>query len=256
MPCTRRTASSVYKWNIKLPSPVTADVIGQELSHMSFRKSKNQTDQWRAFCTKHDRYVSQLPRLAPVFANADRFDQFLQSGVYDGDNAMLTIMSLTDPEWPPFSLFVDQYSTDWQSYFTDTMYVAYHREHDKRHWQPATTRFVRDDLRLPKLIVHFWAKWDAHDRNMDANLRPAIEQFDDNVEFRSLDIDVPQLHDVCREAGIVKVPSLAFYSNGDVDRVLVGVCEPAAIINDIATWLAETKPDNHAVNRSGEVGRI
>jgi hypothetical protein len=41
---------------------------------MSFRKSNNQTDQWRAFCARHDRYVSQLPRLASVFATADRFD--------------------------------------------------------------------------------------------------------------------------------------------------------------------------------------
>ncbi len=210
---------------------------------MSFRKPNNQTDQWRAFCSKHDRYLSQLSRLAPVFATADRFDQFLQSGVYDDDNTILTIMSLTDDEWPPFSLFVDQYSIDWQSYFTATMYVAYHREHDNRHWQPATTRFKRDDLRLPKLIVHFWAKWDAHDRNMDANLRPAIERFDDRVEFRSLDIDIPQLHDICRDAGIVNVPSLVFFSCGNTDRVLVGVRKSDAIINDIATWLAKTKPD-------------
>ena len=137
---------------------------------MSYRKSNNQTDQWRAFCTKHDRYLSHLPRLASVFATADRFDHFLQSGLYDGDDLMLTIMSLTDDEWVPFSLFVDQYSIDWQSYFTNTMYVAYHREHDSRHWQPTTNRFTHDDLKLPKMIVHFWAKWDAHDRTMDANL--------------------------------------------------------------------------------------
>lgn len=99
---------------------------------MSFRKSNNQSDQWRAFCTKHGRYVSQLSRLAPVFATADRFDQFLQSGVYDSDHGMLTIMSLTEDEWPPFASFVDQYAMDWQSYFANTMYVAYHREHGKR----------------------------------------------------------------------------------------------------------------------------
>ncbi|EMI27254.1 hypothetical protein RESH_02169 [Rhodopirellula europaea SH398] len=223
---------------------------------MSFRKSNNQTDRWRAFCTKHDRYMSQLPRLASVFANADRFDQFLQSGVYDGDDAMLTIMSLTYDEWVPFSLFVDQYSVDWQSYFTNTMYVAYHREDDKRHWQPATTRFKRDDLQLPKLIVHFWARWDAHDRTMDANLRPAIERFNDRVEFRSLDIDIPHLHDVCHDAGIANVPALAFYATGNVEQLHVGVRDSDAIINDVETWLASTKPDNQAVNRSGEVGRF
>ena len=190
---------------------------------------------------KHDRYVSQLPRLAPVFATADRFDQFLQSGVYDDNNSLLTIMSLTDDEWPPFSLFVDQYSSDWQSYFTATLYVAYHREYDKRHWQPATARFLRDNLTLPRLIVHFWAKWDAHDRNMDANLRPAIERFKDDVAFRSLDIDITQLHDVCRGSGIANVPSLVFYSDGNVDHVLVGVREPDAIIKEIAAWLAKTK---------------
>jgi len=208
---------------------------------MSFRKSKNVTDQWRAFCVKHDRYVSQLPRLSPVFSTADRFDQFLQSGVYGDDDAMLTIMSLTDDEWTPFFLFVDQYSTDWQSYFTNTMYVAYHREHDKRHWQPATSPFFRDDLQYSRLVVHFWAKWDAHDRNMDANLRTAIEHFNRCVQFRSLDIDIPQLHDVCRDAGVVNVPSLAFYSGGIVDGLLVGVRDSDAIMKAITTWLDTTK---------------
>ena len=208
---------------------------------MSFRKSKNVTDQWRAFCKKHDRYVSQLPRLSRVLSTADRFDQFLQSGVYGDDDAMLTITSLTGDEWPPFSLFVDQYSIDWQSYFTNTMYVAYYHEHGKRHWQPATSRFFRDDLKYPRLVVHFWAKWDAHDRNMDANLRVAIEQFKGSVEFRSLDIDIPQLHDVCQDAGVINVPSLAFYSDGVVDGLLVGVRDSDAIIKDITTWLDRTK---------------
>ncbi|TWT72670.1 hypothetical protein Pan14r_49900 [Crateriforma conspicua] len=31
MPCTRRTASRVYKWKTNSPSPVTADVIRLEL---------------------------------------------------------------------------------------------------------------------------------------------------------------------------------------------------------------------------------
>lgn len=208
---------------------------------MSFRKRENTTDQWRAFCNKHDRYLSQLPRLAPVFATADRFDQFLQSGVFGNDDVMLTIMSLTDDEWPPFCLFVDQYSIDWQSYFTDTMYVAYHCEHGKRDWQPATTRFVREDLRHPRLVVHFWAKWDAFDRNMDVNLRPAIEHFGGCVEFRSLDIDIPQLHDFCRDAGVVNVPALAFYSDGSVDDLLVGVRSADAIIYDITRWLDPIK---------------
>ena len=81
-------------------------------------------------------------------STADHFDQFLQTGVFHGDETVLSIMSLTDEEWVPFSLFVDQYSVDWESYFADTMYVAYFQEHDKRHWHPTTPRFQSDDLRL------------------------------------------------------------------------------------------------------------
>ena len=91
---------------------------------------------------------------------------------------------------------------------------------------------------------------------MDANLRPAIERFNDRVEFRSLDIDIPQLRDVCRDAGIANVPALAFYANRNVEHLLVGVLDSDAIINEIENWLANTKPDNKAVNRSGEVGRF
>lgn len=212
---------------------------GKSAAHMSFRNSNNQADQWRAFCAKHDRYVSQLQRLNCVFATSDRFDQFLQTGVYADNKGLLTIMSLTDEEWPPFSLFVDQYSIDWQSYFTDTMYVAYYREHDSRHWKPVTTRFNRNDLQFPKLIIHFWAKWDAHDRYMDANLQPSTERFSGRVEFRSLDIDMPQLQDVIHHAGIANVPALAFYTNGHVDRILVGVRESQAIMDYKETWIAE-----------------
>ncbi|WP_231603819.1 hypothetical protein, partial [Neorhodopirellula pilleata] len=65
--CTAAARTTFYNFQPFTGRSVIGGVIGQELSHMSFRKSKNQTDQWRAFCTKHDRYVSQLPRLAPVF---------------------------------------------------------------------------------------------------------------------------------------------------------------------------------------------
>ena len=91
---------------------------------------------------------------------------------------------------------------------------------------------------------------------MDTNLRPAIERFNDRVEFRSLDIDIPQLHDVCRDAGIANVPVTRVLCQRQRRPLLVGVRESDAIINDIDTWLANTKPDNQAVNRSGEVGRI
>ncbi len=115
----------------------------------------------------------------------------------------------------------------------------YHRELDSRHWQPTTARFMRNDLGIHKLIIHFWAKWDAYDRSMDANLLPSIERYDGRVEFRSLDIDIPQLQDVCRDAGIGNVPALAFYTRGHVNRILVGVRESQVIMDYIETWLAD-----------------
>ncbi|WP_339612823.1 thioredoxin family protein [uncultured Rubinisphaera sp.] len=80
------------------------------------------------------------------------------------------------------------------------------------------------------------------------------ERFNDRVKFRSLDIDILQLHDVCHNAGIANVPALAFYADGNVEHLIVGVQDSDAIINDIETWLANTKPDNKAVNRSGDSG--
>lgn len=204
---------------------------------MSFRKSKNITDRWRAFCKKHIRYLSKLPRLASIFSSADRYDQFLQTGVFDDNEDSLTIVSLTEEEWVPFSRFATQYADSWETYFVRTTYVAYHRERTKRGWQPSAPRFTVADFQLPRLIVHYWAAWNGYDLKMDANLESVMEQFAGRVQFRSIDFDNPEFQDVRHDAGVIHVPTLVFYREGRVDQLFVGVLDSANIIEAVEAWL-------------------
>jgi len=207
---------------------------------MSFRKSKNAVDEWRAFCERNQQTISELNRLTPLFSDSARFDEFLKTGVFSRDGVVLTIMSLADVEWEAFAQLVEQFSTEWQSYFERSDYVAYYRERERRRWRPASLGLERGDLQRPRLVVHFWASWDAHDRTMDAALRQVAEQLP-QLTFRSVDVDATELRDICLAAKVVNVPSLGFYCAGQLDRLMVGVRAAEEIAVDIRQWLAASQ---------------
>lgn len=208
---------------------------------MSFRRTTNRTTDWRTFCRVNAVYVDALPRLSRILSSSERFDSFLQAGLDDDAAGLITLSSLTTDEWVALSLFVDRYSVDWQSYFVRTMYGGYYRERDRRHWCPTSIAFDRKDLSSQRLVIHFWAKWNTHDRVMDERLQQPMARFSDRVTFRSLDIDRTDLRDICTEAGVLNVPSLALYTAGVLSQTFVGSLEPDAITEAIAMWIDDEK---------------
>lgn len=206
---------------------------------MSFRRTSNQTDHWRTYCEKHSQYVDQLSRLAALFNSPQRFDEFLQTGVFSNSNEILTISSLSEEEWTPFELFVDCYSNEWETYFTPTMYRGYYDERGRRYWRPSTTEFKTSDLSSQWLAIHFWASWNAHDRTMDSNLMAIVPRFL-NVAFRSIDVDRQDLRQICTDADVLNVPALALYYNGNRTSTIIGVRSPDDIAHEIQTWMDTT----------------
>lgn len=79
------------------------------------------------------------------------------------------------------------------------------------------------------VVVHFWAEWDAYDRQLDRALGPIRSEFADRVAFRSADVDQPDLASVCRACEFVNVPALAFFAHGKRQRTLVGLRTTAEI---------------------------
>ena len=99
---------------------------------MTFRSKTNEHDQWQCYCSKRQQYLDAAPRLAPLFASADHFDTFLQTGSFSAMDLDISIKSLNEPEWDAFVRFVNDYSDTWQSYFTRTQYIAFFSELDRR----------------------------------------------------------------------------------------------------------------------------
>ena len=204
---------------------------------MSFRRTTNETDQWRAYCLKHAQFIDQLSRLAPVFGSSWRFDEFLQSGVFSNSKQILTIFSLTEEEWTPFELFVDRYSNEWQTYFAPTMYRGYFDERARRRWRPSTDEFTPSDLSFEWLVIHFWASWSAHDRKLDASLMTVVSRFTPDVAFRSIEVDRPEFRDICTDADVLNVPALALYNAGNRTNTIIGVRPTDEISNEIQAWM-------------------
>lgn len=99
---------------------------------MSFRRTTNETDQWRNFCRRQETLIDQLPRLTPLFFSSSKFDEFLETGSYQSDEQPISMSSLTNEEWDVFLLFVSEYSKDWETYFVPTLYHAYFAERNRR----------------------------------------------------------------------------------------------------------------------------
>lgn len=99
---------------------------------MSFRRTINESDQWRQYCRRHETLINQLSRLAPLFSSSSNFEAFLETGSFQSNEQQILMSGLTDEEWSVFRLFVTEYSKDWETYFVSTLYHAYFTELEHR----------------------------------------------------------------------------------------------------------------------------
>lgn len=101
-------------------------------------------------------------------------------------------------------------------------------------WQPGSppidaATFATLVATEPFLVIHFWAEWDGYDLQLDAALKPVMDEFADRVAFRSADVDANELVPVCRACGVVNVPTLACFAHGEKRHILVGVRSTAQL---------------------------
>ncbi|GAA4239103.1 thioredoxin [Actinomadura meridiana] len=85
------------------------------------------------------------------------------------------------------------------------------------------------------VLVDFWAEWCAPCRMVAPILEEISKEHGDKLEIVKLDIDknpkVPQ------EYGVVQIPTLNVYQDGQVVKQIMGAKPKAALLRDLAEFI-------------------
>ena len=73
------------------------------------------------------------------------------------------------------------------------------------------------------VLVDFYADWCGPCKTQAPILGNLAEEFDGKVKFAKVDIDVDGNKDLAVKYGVLSVPTLILFSNGEVKETMVGV---------------------------------
>ena len=73
------------------------------------------------------------------------------------------------------------------------------------------------------VLVDFYADWCGPCKTQTPILGELAQEFDGRVKFAKVDIDVEENKDLAVKYGVMSVPTLIIFSNGEVKETLVGV---------------------------------
>lgn len=73
------------------------------------------------------------------------------------------------------------------------------------------------------VLVDFYADWCGPCKTQAPILGQLAEEFDGKVKFAKVDIDVGGNKDLAVKYGVLSVPTLILFSNGEVKETMVGV---------------------------------
>ena len=105
-------------------------------------------------------------------------------------------------------------------------------------WTPATPPITVEELQAVAatnrvLVVHCWAIWNAHDRSVDRIVQAVRPEFQDEVAFRSLDMDRLSARGNFYAWGMVKnIPLLLLFANGHFERRIMGVLPAERLLRE------------------------
>ncbi|MFF8609902.1 thioredoxin [Streptomyces sp. NPDC015346] len=99
--------------------------------------------------------------------------------------------------------------------------------------------FEEDVLKSGKpVLVDFWAEWCGPCRQIAPSLE-AIAAEHDEIEIVKLNID--QNPATAAKYGVMSIPTLNVYQNGEVVKTIVGAKPKAAILRDLEGFVDATK---------------